>query len=400
MLPEGAFPLTSGTAPVPDVTVRVISDSTELRRVEQVWDKLVMDHTENPFLLAEFVREYMDLRRSRRWEPLLLVLLANEVPVGLVPLATKRMWGIRLVDFLLPTNFGPDFVFQDCFRESGMVKVLRFLFKDLHCQFVHLSLSSESANLPILRKKSRESGIRLCAKGGRSGHYVLPVRGGWTEFESLRGSNFRRHFKKIARNLSRAGSWRFVSSDELGDPQDVMKRMLHVENESWKEDLRRRDRRETDENLAAVWRALTCISGRVPAFFWKVYFLEVNDETIAYNLVLRLKQYAFMVKMSFSERYRNIYPGIFLANEVIRDIFNRQDSRSIDFLTAMPFMTRWAPRYLARISLCMCSEAILPTMLVSIMMSTMRIKFLDLVSRMAWRLRLAKALTMLSNKLM
>jgi CelD/BcsL family acetyltransferase involved in cellulose biosynthesis len=375
-------PLRRDTVLTPEVTIRVISDSAEFRRVEEVWDRLVMDHTENPFLLAGVVREFMDLRRSRGWDPLLLILFADEVPIGLVPLATKRRWGIRIVEFLIPVHFGPDFVVEDRFRESSIAKVARFLFEDLHCQLAHLILPAQSANLPILQTKCGESGIGLRAKRAGSGHYVLLVRGTWTEFELSRGSNFRRHFKKIARKLDQIGSWRIMRSDEFVDQHDVMKRMLRVEKQSWKENWRRQCGKETDEQLLSILRALTYISGRTRGFLWKVWFLELNGETIAYNLALQQDQAAFMVKCSFSERYRNIYPGTFLANEVIRDVFNRQNARSIDFLTALPFLRRWKPAYLGHVRVCMSRN----TMLLSMMTSTYCVTALRLISNAARRL--------------
>jgi hypothetical protein len=161
----------------------------------------------------------------------------------------------------------------------------------------------------------------------------------------------------------------------------VIKRILGVEKESWKEDWRR-SRRGTDEHLLLLCRALTRISGRAHDL---VYFLELNGETIAYNLVLNFKQSAFMVKMSFNERYRKLYPGVFLTNEVVRETFNRQTTRSIDFLSALPFQKRWAPRYLGRVGLCMCRKGILPTILVTIMMSKFAATVLGLVSRLNWR---------------
>jgi CelD/BcsL family acetyltransferase involved in cellulose biosynthesis len=354
---------------MPDLqaAIRVISDSAEFRDIHKLWDGLVRDHSENPFLLAGFVREFMELRRSNHWQPLLLVLSVHGAPIGVMPLATKRMGGLPFVEFLLPPQYGPDLLVSDRFRELSVNSVLRFLFHTLHFQFLHLVLPAESPNLPILRMMCKQTRVRMC-EGKRSAHYVLSIHESWTEFESLRGSNFRRQFKRIVRNLDRAGSWTIIGIDDPADQQDLTKRILDVEHRSWKEDWRRRSRRDADGSLLSICRPLQHVSGRAAGFHCKIWFLELNSETIAYNLVLQSNQSAFMAKMSFDERFRNLYPGVFLANHAIRDIFNAQTARSIDFLTSWPFLRRWAPVSMGRVELCICRKGILPTILASIMM--------------------------------
>jgi hypothetical protein len=132
-----------------------------------------------------------------------------------------------------------------------------------------------------------------------------------------------------------------------------------------------------DQNLSLFWRGLLSTAGTQSGFEWDVWFLDFNDRPIAYVLVMKYKETAFIAKTSFDERYKKLYPGIYIVNVAIRDIFHQGQVRTVDFLTNLPFETRWKPFCVRRIELLMCRKEIIPTMLASILMSTFAGKLLD-----------------------
>ena len=53
-------------------------------------------------------------------------------------------------------------------------------------------------------------------------------------------------------------------------------------------------------------------TGRIePNFNWSVWFLELNNKTLASCLVLRYKKVASITKGSYNEQYKRFYPGIY-----------------------------------------------------------------------------------------
>ena len=129
---------------------------------------------------------------------------------------------------------------------------------------------------------------------------------------------------------------------------------------SWKEKWRTQTGEKTDEDLLAILKASQRTARIEPNFKWNVWFLELNNQTLAYNLVLQYKKVAFMTKMSYDDRYRRFYPGIYLANSVIRELFNKEQVKSIDFLTDLPFLQSWASISLNRTRV-MLAKGVVPT---------------------------------------
>ena len=86
-----------------------------------------------------------------------------------------------------------------------------------------------------------------------------------------------------------------------------------------------------------------------PDFKRSVWFLELNGQAIAYSLVIQYKGTAYMAKTSYNNQYRHFYPGIYINNVAIRDLFNSGRISMIDFMTNLPFMKTWTHRRLLRV---------------------------------------------------
>jgi CelD/BcsL family acetyltransferase involved in cellulose biosynthesis len=340
------------------VSVRVISDLNSIFQMERVWNTLVERSSQNPFLLNGFIAKFIESNHSNGWAPLVLVISADNGIIGIAPLMTKKKFGVRTVRFLHSSSYSPDFIFYDQYRETCIAHTLDFLFKTLRCTFADFPFPGDSPNLRVLRQQSKPNRIHFCTLP-IMGHCILPKKCTWTEFERLKGNNFVRQLKKIERKLDRAGSWRIVCVDG-NEESDAVRKILYVERMSWKEAWRAERGDKIDEELLAILNGAQHTARIEPNFKWNVWFLELNNQTLAYNLVLQYKKVAFMTKMSYDDRYRRFYPGVYLANFVIRELFKKEQVKSIDFLTDLPFLRNWTSISLNRIRV-MLAKGVVPT---------------------------------------
>jgi hypothetical protein len=364
-----------------NVSIRVISDHNRLRKIESAWNALVNKCSNNPFLLSGFIKQFMEFNSSRGWTPLVLVISANSQIVGISPLKTKKKFGVRFVKFLPSTWLSPDFISDDQHREICLAHTLDFLFKTLRCQFVDLALSSDSHNLRIIKQTCETNKIHFYIKP-EMGHRILPVRGTWAEFEAFRGRYFRRKFNRAKRNLDRLGPWRITRTENGKEEFGVIKKIFEIEKMSWKEEWRVHTGKK-DIDLLMILGASQHTAEIEPSFKWDVWFLELNNQALAYNLIIQYKEIAYCVKTSYGKRYEKLSPGIYVINTAIREFFNERQIRKIDFLTDLPFMETWTSLRLPRVRILMSRNSVLLSIIKFALLSKPAKEFLTLMSKRA-----------------
>jgi len=367
------------------VSIRMISDPNSIRHMERVWNTLVNRSCENPFLLNGFVERFMESNRSKGWAPLVLVVSEGQIIIGIAPLIIKKKFGVRSVKFIHTSCFSPDFIFHNQYRKTCIAHTFDLLFKTLKCKFADFPLPAESPNLPFLKKQCKANRVHFLIKP-EMGHNILPIGFTWTEFEASKGRNFRRKFKKIEKKLDREGSWKVVRVDGNRET-DVIRKILAVERMSWKEAWRVQRGEKIDEDLLMILKASQHTARTEPAFKWGVWFLELNDQPLAYSLVIQYKQVAFSTKTSYDERYKKFYPSIYLLNSVIRELINKRQVKSVDFLTDLSFHQTWTLTTLPRVR-AMLAKGVLPTIVRSAyaneyLMKSRRMLFDPLLSHFA-----------------
>lgn len=325
--------------------------------MEGAWNRYVKNCTENPFFLSGFIKQFMEFNQSQGWTPTILVFSANNTIVGIAPLRIKKKFGVRFAKFLSQYCFSPDFVNYGQHREICISLALDFLFRTSRCQFVDLILPTESPNLQIIEQKCRDKRIHFC-KAPKMGYCVVPTRYTWDKFKTLRGRGFRRKFKRIERHLDRAGSWKITCVENGNKGSDAFKQIVDVEKMSWKEALRIRRREKMDQDLLMIWKESQYMTNIEPDFNWSVWLLELNERTLSYVLVLQYKGVAYLAKTSYDERYSRFFPGIYIQNAAIRELFNKGQVRKINFLTDFPFMRTWTSLCLPRVRVLMLHKSV------------------------------------------
>jgi len=304
------------------------------------WNAFVRRFGTNPLYLGGYV-EFSMRYPARGWTPTLVVMKAGEKIVGAVGLKTSGVFGARVATNLYPVVHGTDFVVDPEYEKHFVRRVLGFLLDDLRCQFLDLTLPSESLILPLLKETCLSMRLKMVSaplKDYQVEHTVLQVEGTWDEFERMRGGNFIRHFRKIEHKLGNAGKWR-VERLYLDGPNSVS-RVAEVEKNSWKEQSRKeRGNTKGDPNLPQLfgyWES-KAQDGDMP----RLWLLVLNDMPIAYAIGAQLNGVAFLCKTSYDHRYANFYPGDYVQNAAIRDQFDSKVISTVDFLTPLSYHRRW-----------------------------------------------------------
>jgi CelD/BcsL family acetyltransferase involved in cellulose biosynthesis len=344
-----------------DLSFRIVNSSAELLELEESWDAFVTRLSDNPFFLTGFVHEFMNIAQSRGWRPTFLVFSSNHRVNGLVPLLVRRRLGMRFAKPLLRNWFSPDFLLDPEHREQSITQTIRFLFDRLRTQIIDLTFPFNSPNLSIVRKSCRNDKHATWEQPA-NGHCIIPIDKSWEEFEKIRGGNFRRKFRKLERKLSQAGSWRVVKRNLKGRKEEGFERILEIERRSWKKDWRVRMKTELDQDLLTLFQA-SHKTAESEALTFEVWFLVLNEQELAYSLVVTYKETAFIAKTSYDQRYRSLYPGIYVNNAAIKELFIKRQVKLIDWNTDLPFHRNWTSICPPRIRILISQRSAVPKML-------------------------------------
>ena len=304
------------------------------------WDRVVAAYGTNGFYHSNLVRYYAETV-GREWTPQLICR-----PDGVAALKTRGHFGVRLATQLLSPGFGTEPVIEPRHRKEFVHDLLADVFGRLRCQTLDLSLPSESPILPIIRKAASSSKLYSeegSMKSYQAKHSVLPVAGTWEQFRRSRGPNFSHHFKKIERDLGRAG--KLAVHHTYIDNESVVAKISEVEEKSWKGDSRKGEGVKDDEDLTALLRFWRYEGDNRPPMVW---IMELDGKPVAYQIAMTLNGVAIFCKTSYDQSYAGLSCGVYVCNRAIRELFGSGDVSLIDFLTPLPYLERWTSERLGR----------------------------------------------------
>ncbi len=274
--------------------------------------------------------------------PVILVSSVNKKIVGLAPLLLRKHLVSRSANFLLPYYVSPDFVVADEYREEVLRIFLNIIVKKMQCKLIDLDFPIESQNLPILENVYTDYKLIFTKQIiDTISHCVILVQNSSAEYEEAQRAQFKKKFRRISRNLDEAGDWKTITIDNLQNAQMAYDKMMIIEKKSWKENWRLNTGSTIDKDLQWIWDASLSAANTNPDFKCKVWFLELDDQAIAYQLVIEYRGTVFFAKTSFVEKYRHLSPGLFVQREIIAEQFKRKEIETIDFLTNLPYMKTW-----------------------------------------------------------
>jgi hypothetical protein len=335
------------------IDTKIFTNASELSKIKKDLDIFLSSYCKNPFNLYPFIENYMQVY-SQDTIPMILVSSVNEKIVGLASLQLRKNLFFWRANFLLPYFVSPDFVVADEYREEVLRNFLHIIVKKIKCKLIVLDLPAESQNLPILERVSKDYKLIFRKQFiDAMSHCIMSVQGSLGEFEKSQGGQFKRKFRRISRNLDERGEWKIIINENLQNDQNAQEafdKIMAIEKMSWKANWRLQTGSTIDKDLLWIWNSSLSATKTNPDFKCKIWFLELNNQAIAYHLVIEYRGTAFFTKTSFAEKYRQLSPGIFVHQTIIAEQFRRREIETIDFLTNLPFMKTWNIKCFPRVT--------------------------------------------------
>ncbi len=334
-----------------------------LVEIQKELDNFLISNGSNPFVLSEFLKMKFEDVLVEDVVPLILVLRVDGNIVGVAPISIRKKFGLRFVKMLFSFEFFPDFTFDKTYSEDCMRLVFDYIFNQLHCFFVALDLPVDSLNMPILERECKLERVSIFKKNyPYLNHSIIIVAATWDDFQKLKGYHFKKRFRRIEQRLSNVGPWRLLVFENENNEEEVLQRILGVEEASWKQNWRFQHNITIDGGLLRLWRASSLALKTYDGFKRYVWLLDLGGKDIAYSLVFEYKETAYFVKTSFNNEFRRLYPGIYTNHVAIESFFTSGNVKAIDFLTNLPFHKIWASNYLSGVRVLLC-KGFLPNLL-------------------------------------
>lgn len=340
------------------IRIKAITNMEELRPIATEFDNFVQRWSDNPFLLSAFIAESANLCRSKGSKPLIIILYYSNTIIGIAPLEVYRKLEVTSANFLFGPHFLPDIIVDEKYRDICFTSLLKYLFSTLNLCCINLTFSNESPNLPILRQLSKKMHVYYGEKESFA-HRVIQVNYTWNEYFARRGSNFRNRFRKIERKLDRFGNKNIVCTEKMDETMDICKKILEIEQKSWKARWMSNQGITEDIELLMLLSTISNVKENNSKFHWRAYILQLNNHDIAYVLVFRNKHTWFVKRTSYDEHYKALYPGLFIMNYTIQDLFSEPHSKLIDFCTDHGYLEVWAKKRLDRTVLILSKSSML-----------------------------------------
>ena len=336
------------------ISIRAILDIKSILPIEHQWNAIVYKSSNNPFLLSEFAKQFIE-HIPKGWTPIILTISIRQSIIGIAPLKTRKNQIGNNVEFLNP-SWCSDFIFHEQHRDTCIKYTFDFLFNTLKCNHASFTLRSDSPNLKLLDQQCKLRNIHLKTLPDK-GCRIIPIKSAWTEYEASRKRKFRKGLRRAKRNLNKIGAWT-VEVIEGNELQEINRKINSVERRSWKEKWRNQRSEKDDWFIVSIIEAAQKLAIIASDFKWGVWFLELEGKTIAYQIVVKYKEVAYLVKTSFDERYMRYYPGIIIQNSVIQQLFNEQQNECINFLSDLPYLQAWTDKVLPRTTFQLTTGAI------------------------------------------
>jgi hypothetical protein len=333
------------------LSARVITKPEGLTEIEDELAVFVSCNSENPFLLPSFVKTAMCLFPSPNQVPIVLIVRCDDEIIGYCPMQLNRtrfgMHAQPLLGLIAPTSF----VLRDTRSQLALELMIRLLFKKLNCKRVHFWSNNQWKHKASLVNACKSSKIILFERPDpEMNHCVIPVNCSWSDYQKVRGKEFRRTLRRISLRLDALGKWDVVSFDVSNseNKNSLHEKIFAVEKQSWKESYRTLVSVPFDNTLAWVLETSPIALEKDLGVKQWVYFLEVNHQPVAYQIGYDFHGTTFFIKTSFNERYRKLGLGKFITTMAIKDVFESKSGGLIDLFSNLPVFDFWNASCLER----------------------------------------------------
>ncbi|MCL5876837.1 MAG: hypothetical protein M1540_03390 [Candidatus Bathyarchaeota archaeon] len=260
------------------------------------WNELA-SKSENPYYLSGFIEQFFNSAIKLKQKPLCLVYFSEQKAVGIAPVAISHWRGVfRIASFLTGSDFDPDFVVEEKYREQFIHETIDFLFRKMGCTFIDFSMPSKTRSLQILRENRKTLRGSNHILRNIAGHSVIFVEETWADFEKRRGRNFKKFFRNIERRMTLSGNWRIEFASSIYSQAEIKEYFLEIEKESWKQSYRAERGIERDEGLLELFTAAANTQLIEAGFKWEVAFLEIDGKKSPTASIMSTKAMCFSAK--------------------------------------------------------------------------------------------------------
>lgn len=334
-----------------NISTKIITDGKSLIKMEKYWNRELATADESPFLYSRMLSGILEANKRPGWNPLLIIFLANKKIIGIAPLkiSNTKIVGIKPIKILrkigskqaltLEEEMYSDIIFKEKYRDISIDKMIKFLFNRLKCQSVSIIVYANSPNLKVLKEICLKKQLNF-NEIPQMGEAILPIKKSWDIFKESLGKKFQKRIWKIKRKLEQQGHWE-VCVERV--TTNSIAKVLEVEKTSWKSKWRTQNQIPEEIGLKIILSGSKQLDSINRFFESEIWFLKLNGNPIAYQLVLSGKETSFFVKTSYNSKFRDCSPGIFIVNAAIKETFKRTRVKKISFITNLPFMQLWKP---------------------------------------------------------
>ena len=150
---------------------------------------------------------------------------------------------------------------------------------------------------------------------------VVDLAAGYEPYLMARPSRFRTNLKRWGRKLTEAGGWRIDKLDARPSEtqmQIFLERMFALANEGWRAQQRGLQEERNHQPLF-----VSILRDFAPRGMLDFQILQIDGTDAAYCVGLVERERYFHILQGFDDRLRNLSPGAFLLQEVLKDLAQR-----------------------------------------------------------------------------
>jgi hypothetical protein len=326
---------------------KIITSSQELSEVENDLEVFLHNNSDNPFMLPSFIKNAVQQATLSHDVPTILVSRLNNEIIGIAPLVLRQSFSIfnskfYRAEFILDYPCAPDFVVKDEYRQMFIEEIVAIVFKKIRCRSANLHFSQGSPNLLMLKQICKKEKIGHIEKlEQNTGHGVLLITSSWIDYKNSRGRNFGRSLRRMEKNVNNLGTLKVSTVENSNDPkieETTFRKILAIDKISWKAKHRELLGLIEDNSLNWLLKSSSSTKYSRYGFKRKVWFLEIDNKPVAYQVVLQFRKTAYFAKTSFAKKYWKFGIGKFIKSEAVRGLFEEKEVQKIDFMTNLPMV--------------------------------------------------------------
>lgn len=354
-----------------------VADIQQFIKMKDFWDREIQEHVDDPLLFSSMIIEQWKCSLKIGDHPFLLIVKKEERIIGFAPLIFESRFGFRCVH-----NFN-EYLCAEFFSdpEICMELVINYLFRNLNCESIDITFSDELNYEGIIEQ--------VCSKLNRyfsvlpgEGNAIIPVKNNVDLFRKSLKRKDRKEIERISRKLSQFGTWR-ISCFDWRD--SLVSKILKIERCSWKAELEGKKAIAKDLGLNYILNGINKNMESKSFFDAKACFLMLNDLPIAYVIELIRNRIIYFAKTSYDQKFRHLWPGIILMNEIIEDATLKKKAERIDFISNLPFIQIWNPEVRKRVTFRIVQNVFRSKVRTLVFQNRIILKFFQVVEMYKWK---------------